>query len=305
MNSMSQTSSLRKLVYLALTTSAFFWGSGFAVAKFALGEVTPLQLLAGAGIFSAGTQLIWAAACGGFRPLRLELSIAPLVLGLALAGQNVFSGLTYWGLAYTTATDAALLYGFSPALIALLAALFLRERLTTWKLAGAAVGFLGVALIITQGHWSSLQLHGMLIGNLIVFGATIYWAAYSVATRWVTQKIPAETYSFYIITVGAIVPIIWVWRQRMQFPLAGLRHPIVLAIAFMGIGTGALAINCWNWGLSHIEAARAGMFSYLEPVFAGLVAMLFLGERLSVPSLLGAVIVFAGIYLSTRRVNMN
>jgi drug/metabolite transporter (DMT)-like permease len=291
----------RKIVYWALTTSAFLWGSGFAVAKFALGEVTPLELLAGAGLFSATTQLIWAGARGRYHLLKLPGSIAPLVLGLALAGQNVLSGLTYWGLAYTTATNAALLYGFSPALIAVLAALFLRERLTIWKLSGAAVGFLGVTLIITQGHWSSLEWRGMLIGNLIVFGATIYWAAYSVATRWVTQKIPAETYSFYILTVGAIIPVIWVWLERRRFPLAGVHPQTLAAIAFMGIGTGTLAMNCWNWGLGEIEAARAGMFSYLEPVFAGLVAVVFLSERPSVASLLGAAIVFTGIYLSTRQ----
>jgi drug/metabolite transporter (DMT)-like permease len=145
----------------------------------------------------------------------------------------------------------------------------------------------------------------MLVGNLIIFGATIYWSAYSVATRWVTRKIPVETYSFFIITVGAIVPITWVWLKRMQFPLAGLDRQTVLAIAFMGAGTGGLAINCWNWGLAQIEAARAGMFSYLEPVFAGFVAILFLSERPSFPSLFGAVIVFGGIYLSTRQANMN
>jgi drug/metabolite transporter (DMT)-like permease len=302
---MDQAPAPRKFVYLALTASAFLWGSGFAIAKFALREVTPLQLLAGAGIFSATTQLIWTVGRGRLRLLKLPWPIAPLILGMAIAGQNVFSGLTYWGLASTTATNAAILYGFSPTLIAVLAALLLRERLTIWKVGGAVVGFIGVALIITQGHLSSLQLHGMFIGNLIVFGATVYWSAYSVATRWLTQKIPVETYSFYILTVGAVVPVTWVWLERGQFPLAGLRTPTLSAIAFMGIGTGALAINCWNWGLAQIEAARAGMFSYLEPVFAGLVAMIFLSERLSLPSLLGAAIVFSGIYLSTRQTNTN
>jgi len=298
---MSQSPASRKLVYLALTVSACLWGAGFAVAKFALREVSPLELWAGASIFSATTQGIWTVARGHIRLLRLPRSLVLPVVGLALAGQTVLNGLTYLGLAYTTATNAALLYGFSPVLIAVLAALLLGERLSAWKLSGAAVGFAGVALIITQGQLSSLRLHGVLAGNLIVFGATVYWAAYSVITRWVTQRIPVETYSFYILTVAAAPLTAWVWLQRMRFPLAGLHPGTLLAVAFMGIGTGTLAMNCWNWALAKIEAARAGMFSYLEPVFASMVAMIFLSERLSLPTLLGAALVFGGIYWSTQQ----
>jgi drug/metabolite transporter (DMT)-like permease len=298
---MNQCQASHKFVYLALTLSACLWGSGFAVAKFALREVSPLELLAGASVFSAVTEGIWTVARGRVRLLRLPRSLVLPVLGLALTGQTVLNGLTYLGLAYTTATNAALLYGFSPILIAILAALLLGERATEWKLTGAAVGFAGVAFIITQGQLSSVRLHGVLVGNLIVFGATVYWAAYSVITRWFTQRIPAETYSFYILTMAAAPLTAWVWVREVRFPLVGLHPATLLAVAFMGIGSGALAMNCWNWGLAKIEAARAGMFSYLEPVFASLVAITFLSERLSVPTLLGAGMVFGGIYLSTQR----
>lgn len=54
------------------------------------------------------------------------------------------------------------------------------------------------------------------------------------------------------------------------------------------------------WALEKIEASRVGVFTYLEPVFAALVAMTFLGERLTAPAAAGALLVFAGVYLSTR-----
>ncbi len=232
---MSQIPASRKLVYLALTASAaFFWGAGFAVAKFALREVSPLELLAGACVFSAITQVIWTVVRGRVRLLGLPRPFVLPVVGLALAGQNVLNGLTYLGLAYTTATNAALLYGFSPVLIAVLASLLLGERFTAWKLAGAAAGFFGVVLIITQGQLNSLGLHGVLAGNLIVFGATVYWAAYSVITRWVTQRIPVETYSFYILTLGAVPLTAWVWLQKMRFPLSGTSPWYPAGLGFHG-----------------------------------------------------------------------
>ena len=70
-------------------------------------------------------------------------------------------------------------------------------------------------------------------------------------------------------------------------------------MAALGIGTSFLAMQFWNWGLSRIEASRVGVFSYLEPVFAGLVAIVFLGERLTAATAVGAVLVFTGIFLTT------
>ena len=289
----------RRIVYLALSIAVFFWGAGFAVAKYALRSISPLELLAGSSLFCAVTQFAWTALRGRLPSLRVPASVFWPVLVLAVLGQNVWAGLTYLGLSYTTATNAALLYGFSPVLIAILAATFLGEFLTLRKIGGACVGFFGVALIITGGHLSSIQIRGTFLGNLIVFAATLSWATYSVVTRWITQRLSSNTYTFYILTVGALAPVAWVWAKEARFPLAGLDTITLLAVAFMGIGTGTLAINLWNWGLEKIEASSVAVFSYLEPVFAAVVALVLLGERLALAGYFGGALVFAGIFLST------
>jgi len=289
-----------RLVYVALTTAVGIWGAGFAVGKYALHEISPLHVLAGSGVFAAATQVIWTVARGGLGRLRLPRRRALAVVALSFSGQNLSYGLTYLGLAYTTATNAAILYAFTPTLMAVLGTLFLRERLNSGKLLGAVGGFLGVALIITQGRLSSLRFEGMLIGNLIIFGAVTYWSSYSVLTRWVTRNIPADAYSFYVLALGSTAPIAWVWVAHHRFPLSGLQSGTLWALAFLGAGAGTLAMNCWNWGLSKVEAARAGMFSYLEPVFASAVAFLFLGERFTLPSFGGALLVLASIFAATQ-----
>jgi drug/metabolite transporter (DMT)-like permease len=289
----------RKVVYAALTCSAFLWGSGFAVARFALRSVSPLGLWAGAGVFSAATQLAWSLSRGQWRGLRLPAAVFWPVVALGLVGQNVLCGLTYLGLARTTATNAGLLYGSSPVIITLFAALFLREPLGRRKIAGALAGLLGVALIITQAQLGGIRLHGVMLGNLVVFGAAVYWAAYSVATRSITQTVKAEAFTFYLILLGAIGPVAWVWCRQGHSPVAGVDLPTLAAMAFMGIGNTVVGMNLWNWGLEHIEASRVGVFSYLEPVFASLTAAIFLGERFTLWSALGATLVFTGIFLST------
>ncbi len=288
------------IVYAALTLCALFWGSGFAVIKFALRSVTPLQLLAGASLLAAFAEVLWCAGRGKLRQLRLPTSLLWPMLALGLVGQNILNGLTFLGMEWTTATNAALLYAFSPVLIGLFAALFLGEAFGLRKLLGSLVGFVGVSLIITQARLSTIQLRGVMMGNLIVFGGAVYWAVYSVATRSIALRISAETFTFYLLLLGAIGPTAWDWVREGHFPLTGVGRPGLAALAFLGIGTLTIAINLWNWGLERIAASRVGVFSYLEPVFASLVAMTFLGERLSGASGVGALLVFAGIYFSFR-----
>ncbi|HLY63515.1 MAG TPA: DMT family transporter [Terriglobia bacterium] len=289
-----------RIVYLALTISAFFWGAGFSVSRFALRTVSPVEFLAGASFFAAVTQIMWTAIRGNWRDLKLPPRLLWAMLALGLLSQNVLNGLTYLGLASTTATNAALIYGFSPVLIGLLAAIFLHESFGGQKVLGAIVGFGGVALIITQGRFETVQIHGMLAGNLWVLAAASYWAAYAIFTRLITQRVTPQAFTFFILVPGALLPVAWVWVRENRFCLAGINLPTLLAMAFSGPCTATMGMNFWNWGLAHIEASRVGMFSYLEPVFAAAVAMIFLGERLTWPTIAGSALVFAGILLSTR-----
>jgi drug/metabolite transporter (DMT)-like permease len=296
-----RTARSRLAVYAALTAAAFFWGSGFALARFALRSISPLAMLAGQSLATALAQIVWTLARGKLAELRLSRADFFSVVGLGLVGQNILNGLTFWGLASTTATNAALLYGISPVMIGMLAAVFLREPFSRRQALGAFVGFSGVALIITQGNVAAIQLRGMMIGNLLVFGAAVYWSAYSVLTRRIAQRLQPQVYTFYLLTLGAVGPVALALGREGRLPLFGLDARTLAAVVVFGVATGTLGMNIWNWGLAQIEASRVGAFSYLEPVFAAATAMAFLGEQVTLPTAVGAALVFAGIAFSTAR----
>lgn len=288
------------LVYVALTASAFCWGAGFAAGRIALRKLSAVDLLAGQALLAAAFEVAWMVARRGWSELRLPARLVWPVLALGLAGQNILNGLTFLGLTLTSATNAALIYGFSPVLIGVFAALFLSEPFSRRRLWGALVGFAGVAIIITQGRVESVRLSGVMAGNLLVLGGAVYWAAYAIVTRSLARRIAPHVYTFYVLTLAAVLPLGWVSIGERRFPLAGVELATLLAVAFLGVGTGVVAMNFWNWGLSRVEASRVGVFSYLEPVFAGVVAITFLGERLTLATAVGAALVFAGIFLTAQ-----
>lgn len=262
-------------------------------------EASALELLAGQALCAAIVQVAWTAVRGRVKALWVPASILIPAFLLGLIGQNILNGLTYLGLALTSATNAALIYGFSPVLIGILAAMFLGEPFTRRKRWGALIGFLGVAVVITQGHLASIRLRGTMLGNLLVLGGAVYWAAYAIVTRTMARRIDPEVFTFYILVPAVVLPVGWILRTGRRLPWAVHDGRTLLAMAALGIGTSFLAMQFWNWGLSRIEASRVGVFSYLEPVFAGLVAIVFLGERLTTATAVGAVLVFTGIFLTT------
>ena len=287
------------LVYAALTGTAFFWGSGFALARYALRSISPLELLAGQSLATAGSQIIWTAMRGEWAGLHLPARRLWPVLLLGLVGQNLLNGLTVFGLASTTATNAALIYAISPVMIALLAAALLGESFQGRQFVASALGFAGVALVVTQGSIRSVQYRGMLVGNLLVLAATAYWATYTVLTRRLAQGMKPSVYTFYLLTLGALGPIALEMAWEGRFPLLGVDGWTLAAVLFFGISTGTLGFNFWNWGLTQIEASRVGFFSYLEPVFAAAVAVILLGEQVTMPTIIGGSIVLVGVFLST------
>jgi drug/metabolite transporter (DMT)-like permease len=283
-------------IYAALTLAVFFWGMGFVVARFALRSVPPFELLADTSLLAALFEIFWIAPGGRWRKLRLPPSVFWPVAGLGLATQSILNGFTFLGL---NLTNGALIFGFAPVMIAAFAALFLAEPFSASKRWGALAGFAGVALIVTQGKVDGLRISGMMGGNLAVLGAALYWAGFSVATRSLTRRVSGETLTFYLLILGALLPVATFWERHHRIPLVGVSAPALLAIIFFALTTSVVAMNIWNWALERIEASRVGVFSYLEPVFAATVAMLFLGERLTAPTAAGAVLVFGRIFLST------
>lgn len=271
------------------------------MVRVCLRQLTPLQVLAWQSLIAAFMQVAFSLLRSGRRGLALPQNVLwPMIL-LGLAGQSVLNGLCFLGLATTTATNAALIFGFSPVMIALFAALFLGESFGAEKRLAAAVGFAGVALVITGGKLRSLHWGGMTTGNLVELGAASYWAAYSVVTRVYSQRVSPAVYTTYLLMLGAVAPWVLV-AVFAPVDLHSLPHGTALAgVIYLAFSSTFLAMNLWNWSLSRIEASRVGVFSYLEPVFAASIGILFLGERLSAPGVVGAALVLGSIGLSSAR----
>lgn len=285
--------------YLELIFAAVAWGISFIATKVAVAEVPPPVVVWLR--FAIGLVIIFA-----FMLSRDLLKLPTFKDGLYFAllgfiGTAFHQWLQATGLVTSQASTTSWIVSTSPIFIALLAWIFLREKLGLIAIAGIALATIGVLLVVTKGNFSGLFTSSIgTPGDLLVLLSAPNWAVFSVLSRSALKKFPALFVLFYVMLFGWMFSSIhFVYIQGWIF-LNQISYAGWLAIGFLGIGCSALAYIFWYDGLQAITASQAGVFLYIEPLVSLVVAALILGESITLPALLGGSLILLGVWLVNR-----
>jgi drug/metabolite transporter (DMT)-like permease len=283
------------LVYVAVTCSALFWGATFNLAKVAVAYLPPFTI-AGAR-FTIAATLMTIMMIATQREIGAALRRnwkAYLIMGLI--GQVGFNICFFFGMRYTTPTNGALIMATNPLVTALMAGLLLREPLSRNHKVGTILSFLGVSAIVLSG--SGTGLAGVNVGDLLVIGANVCMALYSVAgKKYQKGSTPVMTTAWTMVFAAPVlVALAALWEPNARL----LGHPweaygSVLAIAVLG---SVLAYIFWNYGLTTIGVADTAVFFHLVPVFT-VVLSFILGQRVTGLQLIAGAIVIVGVAISS------
>ena len=187
-----------------LLLAGMIWGTSFVAGKLGVEGTDPYLFSAMRSVISAVSVLPL------FYYFKVDLSILKSKAVWAIAFLNALGLLLQnVGLTYTTASNTVLLVDINVVIVAVLAALILKERLNRRIVAGLVLGMAGVALIATKGNPSNLG-GGSLIGDLLVFGAGVAWALYIVFTTRELKKgyeLVQFTSAMILLTAVFVVPI--------------------------------------------------------------------------------------------------
>lgn len=275
----------------ALSVMVFVWGVNFAVVKYALAVIEPLAF--NALRFVIASVLVYAVlrAQGQFSlPAREDL---PRVVVLGLLGNVVYQMCFILGLDRTPAGHASLVLALTPVLTAFLSMLTGHERpgMRTWG--GAALSIVGVGLV--SGGGVRVQGRDALVGTLILMGASLAWATYTVGARPVVRRYGSVRTTAWTLWTGALglvalgTPALARQEWRAVGPAAwgGLVFSATFAIG--------LAYLIWYRGVERIGNTRTAIFSNLTPVVALFAGVVLLNEQPSALALLGAALTLGGV----------
>jgi RarD protein len=231
----------------------------------------------------------------GRRP-RLRREDLGLVLILSLLAIPVNQFFFLYGIRYTTAANAALLYATTPALVLLLSRVFLGERLTRRKLLGVAIAFSGVVMVILErGPDAGMQY---VYGNLVIFIAVIAWSTYTVYGKRLIAKYGPIGASSITLMIGTLMFLPIGILPALQFPYGTLSTANWLQILYLGLVTSVLAYVLWYFALGRIEAGKVALFTNLQPILTTVLAVILLGQSLTLLFVIGGVVVLAGVVVA-------
>lgn len=284
----------------------FIWGGNFSVVKLALAEVPPhafnsLRLLLATTLFLVvlATRRVLGRSTSGPRPARhpprLTLSEWAGVCGLGLVGHLAYQLFFIGGLGRTTAAHSALIIGSSPVVVAFLAAGLGFERVSGFHWLGAALSMLGVALVVGEGP--SLA-GGSLTGDLLVLGAVVCWAFYTVASRSLLERhspLVVTTYSMVFGTAGYLVVGA---RELADLQWLHMTSWAWVALVFSAVFALFVAYLVWYSAVQQLGSARTSIYANLVPLTGAAIAVLWLGEPVRWLTLAGAAAVVGGVALT-------
>src|SRR5215212_10179268 len=273
--------------------AASIWGGMYVVSKVVLEIIPPFSLVTIRLILGAITLAIVLLLRGFPTISRRQIATG---LGVGFVGYGISLSLQFLGTKLSTAANGSLVTSATPAFVLLFAWILLKEKITTRRLIALFLATLGVIAVIDP---RSAQLNpDLFLGNLLLIGAAVTWALYSVLVRKVTQNSDVLLFSL-VAFMGGLPVVIPAGAWELSTTGMGTITPgVIVGVLFLGIICTALAMVLWNTAFAFVDASVASLTFFAQPVVGTLLGWFFLKETITPLFLLGGLLIGIGLIIS-------
>lgn len=283
--------------HVALVVVAVLWAGAFSAIKALLdhgtaaGDIALLRYLVAAPGFAL---LLWRS--GGLPGLTRRDAVRLAAVGvLVVVGYHVSLNV---GTRFTTSGTAALVVALAPALTLVLATALGLERATVRRVAGLAVAFAGVAVVVLLGAGGELSFANAK-GPLIVLAAPVSFALYNVLLQPLLGRysLLALTAASSLVGTVGLLPLV---RPSTVDAVGGISAGDAALVLYLGLACTLLGYVAWNIGLRGLGSTSAVMYAYGIPVLAVAFGAVLLAEPVTLWLAVGGALVLAGVAAAQR-----
>ena len=284
--------------HLAVLFSVVVWATTYISTKRLLFGFSPLQILT----VRTFLAFVILSLMNTKKLVYKEKKDHYLIAGAGVCGLYVYFLMENTALTYSSVSNVGVIVSIAPFLTLLASRFALKEeRLHLQYYIGFALAIFGICLMSYSGK-TALELNPF--GDFLAFVAIGVWAVYSVLTRMIANKgyptlLVTRTMFFYAFLAMVCHQLLFpsAWEPERLFAKEYVFH-----FLFLGVVASALCFITWNFGLKTIGTIQSSAYLYLSPVITIIFAMLFLGERITLVSAIGAGMTFLGLLVSQRRI---
>lgn len=217
----------------------------------------------------------------------------------AVFGVAVNQILFFEGLNLSTPINASIIITVIPVLILIFSHHILKEKITTIKVLGIILGAAGALLVILSAGSGDFKSSTML-GNFLIFINAFSWALYLVLIKPLMEKYDSMTIMKWVFFFGLILIFPFTFTSFTDSSFITIPFKIWMSILFVVFGATIIAYFLNNYSLKTVSASVNGIYIYLQPLIASIVAILFGKDELTVIKTIAALLIMAGVYFVTR-----
>ncbi len=289
----------RMIIMLKLFLTAIFWGGTFVAARVVAQHVGPYS----ASFLRFLTASLFLLAIiirleGRIPRLQRHQIVHAILLGMT--GVFAYNVCFFLGLRTITASRASLIVAMNPAFIALLSAIFFRERLNAGKVTGIFLCLTGAMIVISRGDLHSLITGGVGWGEIYLLGCVASWVTYSLIGRVIMKDLSPLAAVVYSCIIGCAALLVPACMEELPRLIGTIAPRAWIGIVYLGFFGTVLGFFWYYQGIKAIGPARASVFINFVPVSGVFFGWLILGESINFSLLTGAFLVMSGVYLTNR-----
>lgn len=291
-----------------LILMVLIWAANYSVIKHVFAEVPPqpfnaLRLTIASAIFLAA--IAWARRRGR-RPgpplSRVLFTPAPVtwrdrwdLLWLGLVGHFLYQFCFVRGVAETSVSNAALIIGITPVVVAVSSAVIGRERIPPLHWAGAVVSVLGIYFVVGRG--ASFETD-TLTGDLMIVISVACWAIYTLGAGRLIRRHSPLFVTGTTMAIGGLPYAVAMLPQIVRVNWRTVSTSAWASLFVSAIFALCIAYVIWYAAVQKIGPARTAIYSNLIPITAMIIAAIWLHEPMPAVRIAGAVAVLAGVLLT-------
>lgn len=283
---------------LALIVANTIWGAASPIFKWSLTDISPFAL---AFLRFGLASLILFPFC--YKNLKIKPKHVILLILIAVFGISINIAFFFLGLKKTDSINAPIIASSGPIFLIFLGALFLKDKVKLKTIGGGLLGLLGV-LIIVLIPVIDKGIDGSVTGNLFFIFAMLGSVISAILLKKIAKYYDPIVINFWSFVIGTVTfaPLLLNEINEHKFVLhTGL--PVFAGILFGAFFASALAYNLHTWAIKLMPIEDVGLFTYMDPVIAVIIAAPLVHEYPTPAFFAGAFLVFLGIYIAEGRLH--
>ncbi len=286
---------------LALIITNIIWGGASPIFKFALENIPPFTLAFIRFFFASFIFL--PLAIKNFQKRYLKNLWEIFLVGFF----GIFINITFFflGLKKTESINAPIIASSAPIFIYFFSIFFLKERPKRKVLIGIFVSLIGVLTIILSPIFLNFKKinFGEVEGNFFILLATLGYVFSTIISKDLLRKVNPYFVSFFSFFSSSILFLFFLPQELKNWSFSQINFQGIVGIIYGVFFSSAIAYFLFYYGISKLKAQEVGIFTYLDPVVAVLIAGPLLGEHPDFFYFLGSFLVFFGIFISEGRIH--